>query len=537
MEHVNEAALSEVVRKGPLHGEGTVLSSERIAALVHALPVVKGRRTWPHAIHLQRAHISGPHIELHTQRFNNSVSLDQAQFDGELALINCHFERQASAVGATFNEDVTLSECWFETLDCRRATFRRTTRLDSELHSFFAEGAVFEGFTSFLFLRCESNMVLANARFANQASFLGCEVKGDINLENATFEDVVSFNKARCRKLDCKSVRFEEGGDLGTFNSDSWTDFRDAVFSGPLTMRLRTHNLDLRRVTFGGGGTVLVEGPFVAFSGAVVQRPLTLARTDLGRSQKDPVQPATRPMPRLGALMSADVTGLTIDGFDLSLTRFVGAHNLDSLRLSGDYQLPISSNRWGRRRQTISDEHRLRSHEGEQDWRLAEAPVESEPLDLPTPPPSRFMPTPKASDVAAAYRALRKGKEDARDAAGASDFYVGEMEMRRRAGPDPLISAYRLVSSYGTNWWRPLLLYVTVIALATVLAHEESIGFVAPQTWWRTLSFTLASTLYVAHAPEQGLRTGGELLQFLLRLFGPIFIGLSLLALRARVKR
>jgi hypothetical protein len=33
-------------------------------------------------------------------------------------------------------------------------------------------------------------------------------------------------------------------------------------------------------------------------------------------------------------------------------------------------------------------------------------------------------------DIAGLYRALRKGREDARDEPGAADFYYGEMEMR-----------------------------------------------------------------------------------------------------------
>ena len=33
--------------------------------------------------------------------------------------------------------------------------------------------------------------------------------------------------------------------------------------------------------------------------------------------------------------------------------------------------------------------------------------------------------------IAGLYRALRKGREDAKDEPGAADFYYGEMEMRR----------------------------------------------------------------------------------------------------------
>jgi hypothetical protein len=40
---------------------------------------------------------------------------------------------------------------------------------------------------------------------------------------------------------------------------------------------------------------------------------------------------------------------------------------------------------------------------------------------------------PTPAQAAAAYRALRKSREDNKDEPGAADFYYGEMEMRRHA--------------------------------------------------------------------------------------------------------
>jgi hypothetical protein len=153
---------------------------------------------------------------------------------------------------------------------------------------------------------------------------------------------------------------------------------------------------------------------------------------------------------------------------------------------------------------------------------------------VPAARPTLAQPAPK--DIAEVYRALRKGKEDARDAAGATDFYIGEMEMRRKANSgDALVQAYRIASYYGTDWKRPLILLGALVGVATFLLHWR--GFVVPQSWWGSFAFALGSVVYVARAPDEGLRVGGELVQLTLRLGGPLLLGLALLALRSRVKR
>jgi hypothetical protein len=45
------------------------------------------------------------------------------------------------------------------------------------------------------------------------------------------------------------------------------------------------------------------------------------------------------------------------------------------------------------------------------------------------------------------------------------------------------------------------------------------------------------SSISLLRAPEAKLSAGGELVQIALRLLGPLFFGLALLALRGRVKR
>jgi hypothetical protein len=157
--------------------------------------------------------------------------------------------------------------------------------------------------------------------------------------------------------------------------------------------------------------------------------------------------------------------------------------------------------------------------------------------------------------VAGLYRALRKGREDIKDEPGAADFYYGEMEMRRASpgtdsNPDRLsransrglverviLTAYWLVSGYGLRAWRAvagLAVVTSLLAVAFQLA-----GFAVPPrpvSYWTSLLYAFRATLSLTD-DEVKLTAWGKLLQGILRLTGPVLLGLALLALRGRVKR
>jgi hypothetical protein len=87
----------------------------------------------------------------------------------------------------------------------------------------------------------------------------------------------------------------------------------------------------------------------------------------------------------------------------------------------------------------------------------------------------------KPARLAALYRELRKGREDAKDEPGAADFYYGEMEMRRldrQMTPWPeraILWLYWLVSGYGLRGLRALAwLAIVVVGLAALL---QAVGF------------------------------------------------------------
>jgi hypothetical protein len=152
------------------------------------------------------------------------------------------------------------------------------------------------------------------------------------------------------------------------------------------------------------------------------------------------------------------------------------------------------------------------------------------------------------------YRALRKGREDSKDEPGAADFYYGEMEMRRqrtapRSGRDESVGAhptswaerwilrlYWLVAGYGLRASRALVGLAITIALLGAVSLDLW-GFRPDRSYGRALLFALESSISLFRAPEAKLTAGGEVIQIVLRLAGPLFFGLALLSLRARVKR
>ena len=125
--------------------------------------------------------------------------------------------------------------------------------------------------------------------------------------------------------------------------------------------------------------------------------------------------------------------------------------------------------------------------------------------------------------------------------------------MRRLINPDPkgslttwlqtrgerlILSLYWLVAGYGLRASRALA--ALVITVAAFSLAFWCFGFEPRAKYPRALLFSIESTsslFRVPEAPGLELTYGGEALQILLRLLGPLFFGFALLSLRGRVKR
>jgi hypothetical protein len=268
--------------------------------------------------------------------------------------------------------------------------------------------------------------------------------------------------------------------------------------------------------------------------------------------------------PRVLSMQWAGVEYLTISSVDLTSCRFVGAHNLDRLRLEGGSSFAAAPRNWRvTARQTIAEEHYWRTTHptplSAADWSPRAWPLPATMTD------SRLAPR----DIATVYRDLRKGREDNKAEPDAADFYYGEMEMRRLAAPTrsverALLSAYWAVSGYGLRASRAVAALLVVLALGMV--GFATVGFadlnrveyhpvtsvaagqpavyqqvtvpVGHPGWGAAIDHSIDSATALLRTDQsRPLTASGRAIEVALRLLGPLLLGLAVLAVRGRVKR
>jgi len=142
------------------------------------------------------------------------------------------------------------------------------------------------------------------------------------------------------------------------------------------------------------------------------------------------------------------------------------------------------------------------------------------------------------------YRQLRASLEVASNEPGASDFYYGEMEMRRRASRNRserwLLNGYWLASGYGLRASRAVSwLVALILAAAFVLqyagfqihGHEHAPGYLYCVLYaaGSVVSLSLAN----GHLPAV-MTALGDVIHLVLRIGGPVLLGLAALAVRGR---
>ncbi len=526
-----ERNLERVRSEATINAAGVRISSERLARILKAAP----RDPDPLYVRplLKDARFEGatfegePYPRDSTSR--DGVDFLQVTFQGE-----AHFEN------AIFHRDA-----WFD-----HATFHGDARFDN---------TIFRGDARF-----------RQATFQGRSSFYRATFHGNTQFYGATFQ-VAEFDEAT----------FESGGDLGPVLAVA-VDLGDTVFAQPIRLLATARWFSCREAQFRGGAELLLRRAEIVLDNADFAEPSIVAPLEEpvpGETARDEGRESDgEPMPRVVSVRRARVANLTVAGVDLSACRFEGTHGLDQLRLEGVRfaETPAGWQRtrwWGlpvrwTRRQTIAEEHHWRAEQpGATGWYGPEVQVDPELL-------ARLEFARQSPDqIAAIYRALRKGREDSKDEPGAADFYYGEMEMRRQAprgqeatrgvggvrptrkeadarrDPDTAVRSaprserlilwfYWLVSGYGLRASRALIaLALTVCVFAFLF---DWWGFRPDQDLGRALLFSIESTSSLFRVPETNgfaLTAGGEVLQVLLRLLGPLFFGLTLLSLRGRVKR
>jgi Pentapeptide repeats (9 copies) len=411
-----------------------------------------------------------------------------------------------------------------------------------------AGNARFKGWADFTRAPITGHAVFRDAEFAGGATFAGAAVQGTVaDFSGATFggnaffvgtrfEEGVRLRKATCAgRVDFSNAEIDKHASFAEtafrqsvfFTSTTFAGIETLILDGasfaePLDLRIATGELGCRGTRFLGGANVRLE-----------PRPLPprvgLARAEFGApSLVAGPESENVPLPRLESVRNANVASLTVADVDLAECRFGGAFNLDKLRFDGKATFGAAPpGRWTRRR-VIAEER---------DWRVLEQRREAwRPPGWEPPDGTRALPPREIADV---YRALRKGREDAKDEPGAADFYYGEMEMRRHAGDAPwgerlILTLYWLLSGYALRASRALLALLVLVALFSVAFYF--VGFEPRPSGAEAVIHSVGAALLRNNDTDTLTRTG-EALQIGIRLLGPVCLGLALLSIRGRVKR
>jgi uncharacterized protein YjbI with pentapeptide repeats len=453
----------------------------------------------------------------------HGACFDGATFKGEASFRDADFEESASFQGTTFEKAASFEG----------AEFRCSARFACDSHDQHAaarrQETIFTGWADFRNVSFYKGADFGGARFESRARFGGATF-GTANEPARGSFDGARFAYARSfgpmlgwGTISLDRAIFESNVRIGI--SASTVTCRRTIFLSRTTLEIRNARVWLEDAEFGLPS--VVAGSKDLLTEYDTREPLDDAELEQEVKSTFPAVEGDKVQvwrPLVCSLQRANVGNLTLSEVDLTVCRFDGAHNLDGVRFEG-VDFPLVVNLWGVGRRAVYEERKM---------------PKGEPG--------------KAEGIARTYRALRKGREDNKDEPGAADFYYGEMEMRRKArrgfretGSAKRTSwtewlvlwAYKLVSGYGLRASRSLIfLAITIVGGALLL---KSGGFKSPQSFGDSVLFSLESAASFFRGPTiipgSQLDPSGHAIQIGLRLLGPLFFGLALLALRGRVKR
>jgi uncharacterized protein YjbI with pentapeptide repeats len=502
------AALKQLGETGKIDARGVPISTALVEQILAAAPHGADNRPMFRTTQFNRASFQGDAL-FEGATFQGGAAFNDATFQGDARFNRAAFRGGAVFNGVTFQGDARFNEATFQAAVFGGTTFQRIASFDGAT---FQIGALFEDVT-----------------FQADAEFGG-----------ATFWDEAVFDRAS----------FKQARRLGPFLAHRGLHLDEVQFMQPVQIEASTIWVCCRRARFAGGAQFRLRWARVVLDDSDLATPSILAgipapiSDELVGPEQRIAKAWTRLLaeeiserPRLLSLQRANVAGLGLSSVELADCRFAGAHNLDQLRLEADVSFAAAPVwlRWDQR-QVIAEERAWRAQRSRRwpsPWWPASAWLGNEPVL-------------EAGQIAGLYRALRKGREDAKDEPGAADFYYGEMEMRRRrpphrrgfpwagrAGhPDRLLAGVRLrpagLASAGLAAGRVM---VATIGLRTVgFTHDR-------HPWSSAFLYTAGAVTHLVNPPEGLLTEPGQAIRIAIGLIGPLLLGLALLAVRARVKR
>lgn len=453
-------------------------------------------REFDHCIDLSGASVFEG-MEYRRCTFNARFIAPHTNFYGPPAFYQCTFEEDVDASYTQVN-GVSLG---FE-----RCIFQRSLNADG----FSGGGLILSGCT-----------VKGSASFKNS--------KAHLILNGAQLDGTLDVLDSDCAVFNGERLFLQAANRLGPFRAGSlYLD--GASFGSRIHIEVQADIVNLSSAVFEEGGLILVDRARVNMEQVRLGGPLWVSGT-VGSNQK----------PQVLALRNADAGNMSFAHVDLSRCSFQSAHGLGTIDLESTVLFP-SAPWWAGGRRFIADEYAWRRQHRlcAVGWKLADVYVGS---SLPRPirgssQPVHLQPL-EAGQVASIYRDLRRSLEAKSDMPGASDFYYGEMEMRRWRADRPLLEhilvwCYWLTSGYGLRPGRALMEWVFLVLIGAWLLFR--FGIEPPASAQQSILCAIRAAI-PGFPTHPSLTAEGQWIEIGLRVLGAIFIALFLLAARSIVMR
>jgi hypothetical protein len=460
------------------------------------------------------------HLNAVAAVFLFGVRLKELDFSGPVSLVGAEFRSGLQIRGCTFRSVLALSYADFmnNVVSIENSQVTRMTISHCEFRQHLA------------IVRCEFEESVDAQLMAGDFRIVDSTVGGRLDLSQSALR-VLSLSGTRVRgDLIASNVesRLVQGGRLKA----------DEALVGPIQFGI----CDLSRAEFGRRVQVELEGEGLDLTHASFAAGGLLSLTDIDANLERLILGAPTTVTGKGSasvtsLRGADAGDLTLSSLDLRRCSFYEALNLDSLKLESNVRLPEAPGWWRTRRKCIADEFSWRagsSRRRSRDW------VAGSGASVNGSAGSVVAASLTASQVSSLYRSLRKGLEAQKDEPGAADFYYGEMEMRRldkaaRRLERPIIFGYWLLSGYGLRGLRSFLGLLILVLVGWQLMWTWGIG--PPSLTRGDALLASLQSLFPGIVVTPHLSASGRWFSLVLRIFGPILIGLTLLAIRGRIKR
>jgi uncharacterized protein YjbI with pentapeptide repeats len=462
------------------------------------------------------------------------VQFDEATFLGDATFTSATFERQASFTKAVFNGEPNFDSVTFE---CDAVFTGAHFLSERDWASFweaqFHRDALFNGMDShgqfhFGLTTIVGDATFEGGRFRAKATFDPTVFLGQADFCEVTFDGIANFNDSQfAMPPDFSRAIFRNEIQLDGVRVSGLIDADAGEATTQLGRKIVLDDVEFDR----GVEIVLGKDADLRVENSLFAGPSTI-RSESGIEGHQPT---------ISSLRGSDVGNLLLSGVDLTYCLFGGAHNLDRLRMENRPSLlhpprgiEVGSRwpflyRWSQR-EVIYEEYIWRAAKDSFRW----FPVQEHGSDDP--------PALDPADIAAIYRSLRKGREDNKDAPGASDLYYGEMEMRRRS--QPFLSTegfvlfwYWILSGYALRASRAFGALVIFTIVSTLFlyyfgfSHSVSLGHAIPVGVQNT-------TNILGLQRDPLINSGWGLVIYAAQhLIGTLLIGLTVVSFRGRLQR